>query len=130
MFGDLSSEVIHCPNCKEDVPKTLYCLNCGYPLYKIEQKKTEMEPEPETLEVVAPKEEVDMRVEIEPQIEPPVLEEEPAPEAEKAEVEEIVIEPEDVSIEVEEPEEVSIEVEEPEEEVIEEPEPLEATAEP
>jgi hypothetical protein len=24
-----------CPNCKEEVPKTLYCLNCGYPLYKI-----------------------------------------------------------------------------------------------
>ena len=119
VFGDLSSEVIHCPNCKEDVPKTLYCLNCGYPLYKIEQKKTEIEPEPETLEVVVPKEE-DMRVEIELPAEPPVLEEEPSPEAEKAEVNEIVIEPE----------EVSIEVEEPEEEAIEEPEPLEAPVEP
>jgi hypothetical protein len=105
MFGDLSSEVIHCPNCKEDVPKTLYCLNCGYPLYKIEQKKTEMvEPEPEILEVVAPKEEVDMGVEIERPAEPPVLEEEPAHEAEKAEVKEIVIEAEEVFIEVEEPE--------------------------
>ncbi|HEX9913574.1 MAG TPA: hypothetical protein VGB32_01530 [Candidatus Bathyarchaeia archaeon] len=121
MFGDLSSEVIHCPNCKEDVPKTLYCLNCGYPLYKIEQKKTEMvEPEPETLEVVAPKEEVDMGVEIERPAEPPVLEEEPAPEAERAEVKVTVIEAE----------EVSLDVEEPEEEAIEEPEPLEATVEP
>ena len=119
-FGDLSSEVIHCPNCKEDVPKTLYCLNCGYPLYKIEQKKTEIEPEPETLEVVAPKEGVDMGVEIELPTEPPAIEEEPAPEAEKAEVKTIVIEPE----------EVSIEVEEPEEEAIEEPEPLEAPVEP
>lgn len=121
MFGDLSSEVIHCPNCKEDVPKTLYCLNCGYPLYKIEQKKTEMvEPEPETLEVVAPKEEVDMEVEIERPTEPPVLEEEPAHEAERAEVKVTVIEAE----------EVSIEVEEPEEEAIEEPEPLEVPVEP
>jgi len=121
MFGDLSSEVIHCPNCKEDVPKTLYCLNCGYPLYKIEQKKTEMvEPEPETLEVVAPKEEVDMGVEIERPAEPPVLEEEPAPEAERAEVKVTVIEAE----------EVSLDVEEPEEEAIEEPEHLEATVEP
>jgi hypothetical protein len=129
MFGDLSSEVIHCPNCKEDVPKTLYCLNCGYPLYKIEQKKTEMEPEPETLEVVAPKEEVDMGVEIELPAEPQVLEEEPAPEAEKAEVKTIVIEPEEVSIEVEEPEEKAIEEPEPLEVPVES-EPLEAAVEP
>lgn len=129
MFGDLSSEVIHCPNCKEDVPKTLYCLNCGYPLYKIEQKKTEMESEPETLEVVAPKEEVDMGVEIELPAEPPVLEEEPEPEAEKAEVKTIIIEPEEVSIEVEEPEEEAIEEPEPLEAPIE-PEPQEAVAEP
>ena len=80
MYGDLSSEVIHCPNCNEDVPKTLYCLNCGYPLYKIEQEeKAEAQPEvePEALEVVAPEEpEIDMSVEIEQPEETFTLEEE------------------------------------------------------
>jgi hypothetical protein len=32
---EVQVEGIMCPNCKEEVPKTLYCLNCGYPLYKI-----------------------------------------------------------------------------------------------
>lgn len=61
-----SSEVIHCPNCKEDVPKTLYCLNCGYPLYKLEQQR--MAEQPEEVEAVPepkPMEQVDMSVEIE-----------------------------------------------------------------
>ncbi len=83
MYGDLSSEVVHCPNCNEDVPKTLYCLNCGYPLYKIEQEekaKVQPEAEPEALEVVAPEEpEVDMSIEIEQPEETFVLEE-PEPE--------------------------------------------------
>jgi hypothetical protein len=39
MANNASGEVVHCPNCKEEVPKTLYCLNCGYPLYKEEQDK-------------------------------------------------------------------------------------------
>lgn len=115
MVGDLSTEVVHCPNCKEDVPKTLYCLNCGYPLYKIEQKKADMvEPEPETLEVVAPEEEVDMGVEIEQPSEPVVVEEEPALVAEENVVE------------------VTIDVEEVEEDVVEESEIMEEpiTAEP
>ena len=115
MVGDLSTEVVHCPNCKEDVPKTLYCLNCGYPLYKIEQKKADMvEPEPETLEVMAPEEEVDMGVDIEQPGEPVVVEKEPAPVAEETVVE------------------VTIEVEEAEEDVVEEPEAIEEpiTAEP
>ena len=108
MVGDLTTEVVHCPNCKEDVPKTLYCLNCGYPLYKIEQKKEDMvEPEPETLEVVAPEEEVDMGVEIEQPGETVVVEEEPAPVAEVTVVE------------------VAIEVEETKEDVVEEPEAIE-----
>jgi len=46
MANNASSEVVHCPNCKEEVPKTLYCLNCGYPLYKEEQDK-EAKAEPE-----------------------------------------------------------------------------------
>jgi hypothetical protein len=107
MVGDLSSEVIHCPNCKEDVPKTLYCLNCGYPLYKIEQKKeVVVEPEPETLEVVAPEEEPVMGVDFEQPVEPVAVEE-----------------PEQVAEEA--MEEVTIEVEDTEEDVVEEPEAVE-----
>ena len=45
MANNASGEVVHCPNCKEEVPKTLYCLNCGYPLYKEEQDK-EVKAEP------------------------------------------------------------------------------------
>ena len=47
MASGASGEVVHCPNCKEDVPKTLYCLNCGFPLYKEEQPKDEVKTEPE-----------------------------------------------------------------------------------
>ena len=98
MYGDLSSEVVHCPNCNEDVPKTLYCLNCGYPLYKIEQEEkaeVQLEAEPEALVVVVPEEpEVDMSIEIEQPDETFVLEEtepeikpEPMPEQELTEPE-------------------------------------------
>ncbi|MCK4438908.1 zinc ribbon domain-containing protein, partial [Candidatus Bathyarchaeota archaeon] len=120
MYGDLSSEDVHCPNCNEDVPKTLYCLNCGYPLYKIEQEekaKVQPEAEPEALEVVAPEEpEVDMSIEIEQPEETFVLEE-PEPEIEietTIEVEEVVAEEE--TLEQVEPE---IHVEELKEEPIE-----------
>ena len=64
------SDIIHCPNCKEDVPKTLYCLNCGYPLYKLEQEKKNEDPEAELVSNTEPKlggkEEVDMSIEYEP----------------------------------------------------------------
>jgi len=57
MQTEMKTEVVLCPNCKEEVPKTLYCLNCGYPLYKMqstpaakdEEKKVEVS-EPETTE--------------------------------------------------------------------------------
>ncbi|MCW4049059.1 MAG: hypothetical protein NWE89_04910 [Candidatus Bathyarchaeota archaeon] len=108
MYGDRSSEIVHCPNCKEDVPKTLYCLNCGYPLYKIEQETPveEVQPEPEVIEVETPEEPVvDMSVEIEQPEE--VIIEEPEEEPEI-----------DASVEVEETE-VEIEVDfEPEEEPV------------
>ena len=64
MSEEKQSEVIHCPNCNEDVPKTLYCLNCGYPLYKIERQKPEPTPEPEPEPEPS---DVDMSVEIEPE---------------------------------------------------------------
>ena len=105
-----SSEVIHCPNCKEDVPRTLYCLNCGYPLYKLEQEK---KPEDQTEEPVVetePEAKVDMSIEYEPPTET-FMAEDPEPEVEP--------EPEP------DPEpEVEIEVEE-EPETVWEPEPEE-----
>jgi hypothetical protein len=100
MYGDLSSEVVHCPNCNEDVPKTLYCLNCGYPLYKIEQEekaKVQPEAEPEALEVVVPEDtEVDMSVEIEQPEETFIVEEgaEAQPEVEPEPIQEPELEPE------------------------------------
>ena len=45
MQTEVQVEGIMCPNCKEEVPKTLYCLNCGYPLYKISVDADEAEEE-------------------------------------------------------------------------------------
>jgi hypothetical protein len=98
-----TSEVIHCPNCNEDVPKTLYCLNCGYPLYKLEQQK---KTEPEETIILEPKheEDVDMSVEIEQ----PEL----SPEAEVTKVDEPSIEELETTIDTELEIETTIEVEE------------------
>jgi len=52
MQRDVQAEVILCPNCNEDVPKTLYCLNCGYPLYKVEKEQDDLE-EAELVEIEA-----------------------------------------------------------------------------
>lgn len=113
-----SSEVIHCPNCKEDVPRTLYCLNCGYPLYKLEQEKKseDQTEEPEEETEPEPEATVDMSVEYEPPQET-FIEEEPEPETEP----EPDPEPE-VEIRVEEEPEPASEPE-PEEEPYVEPEP-------
>ena len=114
MYGDLSSEVVHCPNCNEDVPKTLYCLNCGYPLYKMDQQKeAEARVEAETFEEMAPDEPaMDMSVEIdqtENVIEMAESEQEP--------------EIEEVTIDVEEPEtEIDVETEDIEEPLLQEEE--------
>lgn len=118
-----SSEVINCPNCKEDVPKTLYCLNCGYPLYKLEQKKIEESiEEPETRS-----DEIDMSVEImQPEVTESVEEPEPEVDFEIIEVEE-ESEPETETLIVETPEDAEIvktdPIPEPELEAISEPEP-------
>ena len=57
MQTELKPEVVLCTNCKEEVPKTLYCLNCGYPLYKMDMleqaKKEEAEPEDVVIEVAS-----------------------------------------------------------------------------
>ena len=51
MQTEVQVEGIMCPNCKEEVPKTLYCLNCGYPLYKISVDADEAEEVSETVYV-------------------------------------------------------------------------------
>ena len=61
-MNSLQSEVLLCPNCQEDVPKTLYCLNCGYPLYKVEMNQEEVEEVAEEmveLEEEAPVDEIE-----------------------------------------------------------------------
>ncbi len=120
MQTEMKTEVVLCPNCKEEVPKTLYCLNCGYPLYKMqsspaikdEEKKTEeLVSEPET---VAPVVEVEEKTEntitddfsidnVMDEVENISMEPEPTPPEEPilVEPEPMVSAPEPVTIEVE-----------------------------
>lgn len=145
MQTGLQAEALLCPNCKEEVPKTLYCLNCGYPLYKIEVESApaveEDAPEPVAVEAEVVEEEV---VEVAPElqviIEPEVVQEEiveimpepPAPIMEE-EVVEITPEPiveaepveEDVFVHVDSVEEI----EAPVEEIVAEPEVIEPVVE-
>lgn len=70
-----TGDLVRCPSCHEMVPKTLYCLNCGYPLYKVEfeeeeapgEENEEMEEEAEKEE--APLEEAEEKVEGEEEVE-------------------------------------------------------------
>jgi len=124
-MSDLSTEVVQCPNCKEKVPKTLYCLNCGYPLYKMEQP-SELEipaegnkpieeisqPEKES-EPIKVKPELDTKPVVEEVKQEPLVTEEkvdqvpeiitPAPEEKKTEEpkQEDVVQPEAVEPEIE-----------------------------
>jgi hypothetical protein len=81
MASGASGEVVHCPKCNEDVPKTLYCLNCGFPLYKEEQPKEEkdelevkikpmVQPDDDAVIVVDEPEELKSEPKIEAQPEP------------------------------------------------------------
>jgi Skp family chaperone for outer membrane proteins len=36
---NLYDNLVPCPNCKDMVPVSLYCLNCGYPLHIFKQKE-------------------------------------------------------------------------------------------
>jgi copper chaperone CopZ len=74
MQTELQTEVMLCPNCREEVPKTLYCLNCGYPLYKVAMQSVEEEVEDVSIEV-APEAGAEPIIEIEAQQETPVVEE-------------------------------------------------------
>ena len=106
-----SPEVVNCPNCKEGVPKTLYCLNCGYPLYKTEQGKKEEPVEAEAPEEVEPISEEKPVIEAATEATPTEAEAEKPAIVEEAEAKELsidAVQPVEVSEEVE----VEIEAEE------------------
>jgi len=137
MASGASGEVVHCPKCNEDVPKTLYCLNCGFPLYKEEQPKEEkaeqeekikptVQPDDDAVIVVDEPEEAKPEPKIEAQPEP-----EPVTEIKKAEpvietpAQPIEPPPEPTITEAKEPEATTLE---PATEVkAEEPQPVEET---
>jgi len=139
----LQAEALLCPNCKEEVPKTLYCLNCGYPLYKIEVESAPAEEDaPEPMAIVEA-EAVEEEVAPEPHIEPEMVQEEnieitpepPAPIVVEEEVVETVLESIDV-VEAEPVEEDVVvlidsveEIEAPVEEIVAEPEIVEPVVE-
>ena len=107
MQRDMQVEVILCPNCDEDVPKTLYCLNCGYPLYKVDDEQEQLEIDEAETSVV------EETIETEP-----IIEQDTEPEV-FAVVEEVVEAPSELIIEEVETEEIPeiVSVEEPEETV-------------
>jgi hypothetical protein len=63
MIENQQEDTIVCPNCKMEGPKTMYCLNCGYPLF---QQELDSSPQEERDEV-----------KIEVEAEPPLVEETP-----------------------------------------------------
>ena len=71
MEVESTGDLVRCPSCHEMVPKTLYCLNCGYPLYKVEfeeeeateEENVEMKAEEEAEREEAPLEEAEEKVE-------------------------------------------------------------------
>ena len=50
MEVESTGDLVRCPSCHEMVPKTLYCLNCGYPLYKVEFEEEGSTEEGEEME--------------------------------------------------------------------------------
>ena len=145
MDVDLQEEVVRCPSCNEEVPKTLYCLNCGHPLYKEEDKedfkdefedvieeKKEVAPEPSVDEVVKieekPEQSVTEMTVVSPSEEVSFEEADIAEEASPPPMDEVVAPPEPIEPpqEIEPAEEVEhIQIENPAEEVIIQPEPIE-----
>ncbi len=33
--GDSGVRIVNCPHCKDDVPLSIYCLKCGYPMFEL-----------------------------------------------------------------------------------------------
>jgi hypothetical protein len=46
--SDFQEEMIPCPNCKEMVPLSLYCLKCGFPLHMLRQQDDRIDDTIET----------------------------------------------------------------------------------
>jgi len=128
MQTGLQAEALLCPNCKEEVPKTLYCLNCGYPLYKVEAEPAAEEdaPEPEAPVEAEPVEEAEPVIEAEPVNEPePVIEAEPVEEVVEVESPPEPIEVEEETVEITPEPPTHIDPEPVQEEVVEiAPEPI------
>ena len=146
MQTGLQAEALLCPNCKEEVPKTLYCLNCGYPLYKIEveSEPVVVEDAPEPVAVVEAEVVEEEVVEVAPEpvvtVEPEVIQEEiveimPEPPAPVMEEEYVEIVPEPIVEAEPEEEDVFVlvdsveEIEAPVEEIVAEPEAIEPVVE-
>ena len=146
MQTGLKAEALLCPNCKEEVPKTLYCLNCGYPLYKIEveSEPVVVEDAPEPVAVVEAEVVEEEVVEVAPEpvvtVEPEVIQEEiveimPEPPAPVMEEEYVEIVPEPIVEAEPEEEDVFVlvdsveEIEAPVEEIVAEPEAIEPVVE-
>ena len=133
MASGASGEVVHCPNCKEDVPKTLYCLNCGFPLYKEEQPKQEKAEQTETIQKpTVPDEDATIVVDESEEVAKPepVQEQAPEPPQEVKPVEPIVTPPPALVEPTPEPpvEEVKVEMTpEPTPVVVDEPKPSDVT---
>lgn len=86
--GGSQEEMSVCPRCHESVPRTLYCLNCGYPLYREEKEIPAVRG---LQEQFTGSSEAESKMEIEEAKPPQALEEismEPQEKMEKGEVEE------------------------------------------
>jgi hypothetical protein len=99
MDSNTETELVHCPNCKEDVPKTLYCLNCGYPLYKNDEEN-KAEPDESESDVTEKVQEIEDLDEGDTEIEE-------SESIEKGEEEEA--KPEEPEIKIEEPHDLMLE---------------------
>ncbi|MBA7680097.1 hypothetical protein ES703_88405 [subsurface metagenome] len=33
--GDSGVRIVECPHCKDNVPLSIYCLKCGYPMFEL-----------------------------------------------------------------------------------------------
>lgn len=145
MQTELQTEVMLCPNCREEVPKTLYCLNCGYPLYKVAMQSAEEDVEDVSIEV-APEADAEPFIEMEAQPETAVVEElqetveeespaliedvaEAIEEEVEAELEEVEVVEEELLEELQADEDAEETLEPIQEEALEESQPLEVEVE-
>ncbi len=107
--------MVECPNCEEEVPKSIYCLKCGFPLYNLKEETRDVtiEVSPDPFDLQSPD---DKMLKSEHTV---VSEEEITPEITLYD-EEQTIKEEDPSISellLEESEDLELEIEEDEEDI-------------